>query len=153
MRVGSLKRGEIACKAQVKTFQAAEAAARAKAAEVARTQAQVTKAAGEAYTAATGRIQTVTRTITKEIPVYVTPTTDARFPLPVGFVRVSDAAALGLDVSAIPLPSGATDDSASTLTASHAAAVIAGNYGACRANAAELAALQGWVADEAKAAQ
>lgn len=153
LRVGSLKRGEIACQAQVKTYQAVEAAARAKAAQVAKTQAQVTKAATQAYTVTAGHIQTITRTIVKNVPTYITPATDTRYPLPVGFVRVSDAAALGLDVSAIPLPAGQSDDSPSTVTASHAATIIAGNYGGCRANAAQLAALEGWVTQEGLASK
>ncbi len=35
-------------------------------------------------------------TITKEIPVYVTPTADAACAVPVGFVRIHDAAAAGV---------------------------------------------------------
>ena len=151
MRVGSLKRGEIACKAQVKTYQAVEAAARAKAAQVAKAQAQVTKAAGEAYTVMAGHIASQTKTIIQRIPIYVTPAIDRSYPLSVGFVRVSDASALGLDVSAVPLPAGKSDADASTVAPSYAAGVIAGNYGGCRATNAQLAALQGWITSEESA--
>lgn len=95
-------------------------------------------------------IRTLTRTHIKEVPVYVTAETDRRFPLPVGFVRLHDAAALGVDVSAVPDPAGRADGAASTVAPSDAAQTIAGNYGECRAVEERLAQLQTWVADTAK---
>ena len=153
LRVGSLKRGEIACQAQVKTYQAVEAAARAKAAQVAKTQAQVTKAATQAYTVTAGRIQTITRTIVQNVPTYITPAIDTRYPLPIGFVRVSDAAAAGLDLPAVPPTGPDSYAAASPVAASTAATVIASNYGSCRANAAQLVALEGWVTQEGLASR
>jgi hypothetical protein len=90
------------------------------------------------------RVHTVTRTLIQKVPIYVSATTDARYPLPLGFVRLHDAAAAGDDLSAsAPGPDG-SDDAASGVAASAAAAVIVGNYGLCRADQARLAELQAW---------
>lgn len=62
--------------------------------------------------------------IVKEVPVYISTETDRRFPLPVGFVRVHDAATTGESPGA-PRDS---DGEASAVTASAAAKTIAVNY-------------------------
>ena len=142
MRVGSLKRGEIACKAQAR-------AVAARAVAVAHQQATITKAAQSAFVPQQAHIQTVTKEIVRNVPVYITPAVDRAFPLPNSFVRVHDASVSG---SVLSGPAASTDDLASAITASHAATVIASNYGGCRANAAQLAALQGWVTNEQSAA-
>ena len=72
-------------------------------------------------------IHDTTQTLQREIPTYVTPATDRAFPLPVGFVRLHDAAATGV----LPGSAGDTDATASDVTASQAADVIAANYGTC----------------------
>ena len=64
--------------------------------------------------------------------------------LPWGFVRVHDAAVRGDDLPAAPESPAEPDDAASDVAASEAAAVIAGNYGACRADRQQLADLQAW---------
>lgn len=118
----------------------------------------ITRQQGAVSTAAAARdaqvqteIRYVTRTQIKEVPVYVTPEADARFPLPVGLVRLHDAAALGVDVADVPDPAGRPDDSASAVAASDLGGAIAGNYGECRADQARLIGLQGWVRDQAAA--
>jgi hypothetical protein len=90
------------------------------------------------------RVRTVTKTLIQKVPIYVSAATDARFPLPWGFVRLHDAAAAGDDLSAAAAGPGRPDDSASDVAASQAASVIVGNYGACRADQARLAELQAW---------
>ncbi|MDB5447635.1 MAG: putative signal peptide protein [Phenylobacterium sp.] len=94
-------------------------------------------------------IRYVTRTLIEKVPAHVSPETDRSFPLPVGLVRVHDAAALGVDVSAVPDPAGRADDQASAVEASDLGRVLAVNYGECRADQARLSALQGWVSAEA----
>lgn len=74
-------------------------------------------------------------TLIKEIPKHVTPEIDARYPLPVALERVWNASALGVDLSAVPLAPGQSDDSPSAARASDASVNIAetnGNYRACR---------------------
>lgn len=86
-------------------------------------------------------VQTIT--LIREVPKYVTPQIDARYPLPVGLERVWNASALGIDVSAIPLAAGQSDDSPSAARASDAAGAIAethGNFRACRESLAGLIA-------------
>lgn len=131
-------------RAALAALQNAELTAAARARAVEATDAAISAAAGAADAAAQARIRTVTRTIIQEIPGVLPPAVDRAFPLPVGFVRVHDAAARGLDLSDVPDPAGRPDDAASGVAASDAAAVIAGNYGACRADAQRLADLQAW---------
>lgn len=131
----------------------AEKAAKAQVREVVRVverereQGDVTSAV-EARAAETQvQIRTVTQTIIKEVPIYVTAEADARFALPAGLVRVHDAAATGQPLSE---PSGQPDDAARNLEASDIApswlaATIAENYGTCRSDQARLADLQDWV--------
>ena len=107
-------------------------------------QAAASQAVAVTDQAAQDRVRTVTRTLIEKVPEYVSATTDARYPLPLGFVRLHDAAVAGVDLSAAaPDPDG-TDDAPSGVAASAAAAVIVGNYGACHADQARLAELQAW---------
>lgn len=114
-----------------------------------RSDAATTAAAVDAQ-ATHDRIVYRTITLTKEIPVVLTPAIDVRFPLPVGFVRVHDSAALGLDLSAVPDAAGRPDDAAGDVVASRAATVIAANYGACHDDQARLGELQSWLAEQEK---
>jgi hypothetical protein len=133
-------------------LQSAEKAAAVRSHLVVVRQAQASAQIDAHDAAAQTVIQTQTKTILKEIPIYVTPQIDARFALANAFVRVHDAAAGGLDVSAVPSAAGAADDSPSLVTPSHAAAVIALNYGDCRADAQQLSDLEDW-ARQMQAAQ
>jgi hypothetical protein len=87
-------------------------------------------------------IHDTTQVIQREIPTYVTPATDRTFPLPVGFVRLHDAAASG--VSAFPA-AGPADATAATIATSVATGVIVTNYGICHETAEQLSALQNWI--------
>lgn len=108
--------------------------------------------AAQAEQAAQDRIVTVTRTITKEVPTYVTPGIDTRYPLPDGLVRVHDAAALGLDLSAVSNPAGQSDDAPSSVHASDLGVAIVANYSACRGDAEQLAQLEAWLVAQQRAA-
>lgn len=89
-----------------------------------------TQATGEAVAAAVNVVQWRTRTIIKEVPVYVTPETDAAYGnLPVGFIRLHDAAALG--TAPVPLSAGELDSAPSGVAPSAAIAGIVDNYGTC----------------------
>jgi hypothetical protein len=65
-------------------------------------------------------------TITKEIPVYVTAKADARCPVPVGFVRVHNAAAQNVPLDR---PAGDPDAPAAGVTLSAVADTVSYNYG------------------------
>ena len=106
--------------------------------------AEASQRLGGEHQLAAERIRTVYRTIERELPTHVTAETDARYPVPVGFVRVHDAAALGLPVADVHDPAGRPDDAASELAASLAARVVAGNYEACAVNTERLSAWQAW---------
>jgi hypothetical protein len=107
-------------------------------------QAAASQTIAVADQAAQDRVRTITRTLIEEVPAHVSATTDVRFPLPLGFVRLHDAAVAGDDLSAAAPGSVGPDDAASGVAASAAAAVIVGNYGSCHADQARLAELQAW---------
>lgn len=81
--------------------------------------------------------------IIQEVPTHVTANADAQCTLPVGFVRVHDAAAQ----DRVPGPAypGSADAPAAGLALSAVAATVAGNYGTCHETAQQLIALQAWV--------
>lgn len=81
-------------------------------------------------------------TLTQEIPVYVTAQADARCAVPVGFVRVHDAAAQNLPLDR---PAGDPDAHAAGVTLSAVADTVAGNYGACHETREQLTGLQDYV--------
>ncbi|ALN92514.1 hypothetical protein [Lysobacter gummosus] len=80
--------------------------------------------------------------ITKEIPIYVTPTADAACTVPVGFVRLHDAAAANQPTT----PStGNPDAPAAGVALSDVAGAVADNYATCHANAEQVIGLQDYV--------
>lgn len=74
--------------------------------------------------------RSITQTIIKEVPKYVTPTSDARCVIPAGFVQVHDATAA---TNPAPLPGSATGDvdAASGVALSTVAEVVASNNAEC----------------------
>lgn len=78
-------------------------------------------------------------TIIKEIPRYVPVQADAACPIPVGFVRLHDAAAAG---EVLDPDVGGPDAAPSPVALSTVAETVAGNYTASHANAEQLTALQ-----------
>lgn len=96
-------------------------------------------------------VRTRTTTLVREVPIHVSTSVDARFAVPVGLVRVHDAAAAGVDLSAVPDPAGRADESASDIVASDLATAIVENYGTCRGELARLAAWQDWASAQLEA--
>ena len=94
------------------------------------------------------RVQTIRvkgDTLIKEIPRYVPAPADAACPIPVGFVRLHDAAAAGT----LPDPDpGDADAAASGLALSAVAATVAGNYTDSLANSEQLTRLQQTLRDQ-----
>ncbi|WP_439450317.1 hypothetical protein [Stenotrophomonas sp. ATs4] len=77
--------------------------------------------------------------ITKEVPVYVTPTADAACAVPVGFVQLHDAAAAGIAPTGTADP---PDAPAASITLSAVAETTAANYSQYHAAAGQVTALQ-----------
>lgn len=127
---------------------AARDKARALAAEAAteRKEQQISldRALGEAR--AQARVVRETRIVTEEIPTHVP--SDACRCIPLGLVRLLDAAATGRDPAALSLAPGQSDRTCAPLDAARLAAGIVENYGAARANAEQLNALEAWLAAE-----
>lgn len=100
-------------------------------------------AAAEAADLANARAQVTildqTVTLTRQVNHYVP---DHSLPcIPVGFVRLLDAAALGVDPASLPLAAGQSDATCSTVNADDLASSVIGNYGIARSNAERLDAL------------
>lgn len=109
-----------------------------------KTQDAVTEQVAEKAAEKQIEIRTVYRTITKEIKVHVPAKADAACIVPVGFVRVWNAAASG--VKAVPEPAGEPDDATPSdvgLTAIAGSATVNGET--YRAVAQQLTDLQAWV--------
>jgi hypothetical protein len=94
------------------------------------------------------QIVTVTNTIIRKVPSYVTAQTDSAFPLPCGFIRLHDAAAGDIDPATVPLPAGKSDGDRCDVAASAAAAIIAENYGTALGWQADLKTWGAWYADQ-----
>lgn len=84
----------------------------------------------------TAKIVTVTKTIIKQVPIYVK-NTDC--PMPGGFRVLHDAAANGQ----VPDPAAVAD--AASAAAADVASTVATNYGTCHEVAQRLTDLQAWV--------
>ncbi len=107
----------------------------------------ITARVADNLTRETVRIETVTQTLIKEVPVHVPPAADARCVVPVGFVRLHDAAA----ASEVPVTAGGSLEADSGVALSAVAETVALNYGDAHAWRAEVIAWRTWYAEQAKA--
>lgn len=88
-------------------------------------------------------IKYVTRYITKEVPIYVTPETDASHPVPWGAVRLLDSAASGVTPTP-PGPADPANDTNSPFALSAVVGTTTYNYGQCLEWKAQVDGWQGW---------
>lgn len=89
------------------------------------------------------RIEYRTKILVKEIPTYVSPAADSRCILPVGWVRLHDAAASGSAPSLSQGPGGPLD-APSGVQPSEAITSVIGNYGVAYSWRAEAMAWREW---------
>jgi hypothetical protein len=109
----------------------------------------INSAASTAQALAVQKIDGLTQTLIMEVPKYVTVKyTEKCGNLPLGFVRLHDAAASGLPP--VPDPAGQSNDAASSVDLARAGSVVATNYGNARANAEQLANLQALISRQQK---
>lgn len=92
------------------------------------------------------RVQTVTRTIIKEVPVYVTREADTRCVITDGFVRLHDAAASA--TAPVPYSAGQSPDAPAGIEASTVSATVADNYGTCNVWREQVLGWQSWYASQ-----
>lgn len=97
----------------------------------------------QARAAAAAARRTVFRTITQEVPVYVTPLADSRCPIPNGLRWHHDAAAAG-GIAALPGGAGRLVDADSGLALSTVERTVAENYGICHDLRAEVTDWRAW---------
>lgn len=102
------------------------------------------------YVQGAERVRTVTQNTLVEVPRVIPVEVDRAYgSMPVGFVRVWNAAVAGNPVSAVPDPAGRPDDARSGIDPSAVAANAVQNFGVCRLNADQLTALQQWIREQA----
>ena len=89
-------------------------------------------------------VEGVTQTITKEVPVYVTEKSDAACVIPVGFVRIHDAAA----TSAVPATAAGDNERPSGVALSAVAETVTFNYGASYKIREQLNACRSWIREQ-----
>ena len=97
------------------------------------------------------QLRAYTNVLLTEIPKYVTPQADAGCTVPVGFVRLHNAAASG-DSLAVPAAAAQPNDAASGVALSAVAGTVVDNYGVCHSIRQNYIDLQGWVKEQRAAA-
>ena len=107
------------------------------------TQAAETSKVSEQAAEHTQQIQTITQTIIKEVPKYVTVKANAHCVIPYGAVRVLDAAARGVPL--VPSPAGQSNDVSSGASLDTVVGDVAADLGTARQIRQQLIDLQGWV--------
>lgn len=113
--------------------------------------AQIAAASAEAnasivatLTASLVQAKANTRTLTQEIPVYVTAKADAACIVPNGFVELHDAAAGGSPLAGVPSAAGGPVDAPSGIALSRVADTVTVNYGSWWALYDEVKAWRAW---------
>lgn len=84
--------------------------------------------------------RTVTKTLTREVVNYVSPISNRACAIPLGFVRLHDAAAQ----NRLPEAAGIDADAPGNVDLAAVAATVADNYGTCNEWRAHLEALIDW---------
>lgn len=114
-----------------------------------RTQAAavVTENVGTAVETARAEVRIVYRTITERVPVHVTPEIDRDYPVPVGFVRLHDAAAAG-STATLSDSAGQPADAPSGVPLSAVADTVVWNYAGCTDDRARLIGWQDWYREQ-----
>lgn len=122
-----------------------KAIAKAEAQAILDTQAQdkITHDADVAQALAQQKIVTQTKTIIQKVPVYVSKKAVDACVVPIGFIRLHNAAASD---GTVPDAAGISNDAPAGIGLDTVAASVAGNYGTYHYVAAQLRALQAWVA-------
>jgi len=111
--------------------------------------ARVTESVGARVEKRAVEIRYITRTLIKEVPVYVTAEADRLYPVPVGAVRLHDLAAQG-SAPAVPDGSGESVDAPSGVAMSAFVATVVDNYGVCREVRGQVIGWQEWYAEQRK---
>ena len=105
--------------------------------------AVITQDVGTAVETRRGETRVVYRTITERIPVYVTAEIDRDYPVPVGFVRLHDAATRG-SAPALPDGTGEPADAPSGVALSAVTDTVVENSAGCTDDRARLKGWQDW---------
>lgn len=89
--------------------------------------------------------QTHGATLLQQVPTYVPDQANRRCVIPVGFVRLHDAAAQGAGAADLPAGSRTVNAAPSEVTLAGVGATVVDNYTSCHVTAERLTDLQAWV--------
>jgi hypothetical protein len=147
----SLKALDAEDRARVQAWEEAEQKAELHAREVEAKAETINTDLQNQLTTALSRTRTITKTLIKEVPNYVTVKADAGCVVPLGFMQLHDAAAAGVDVSGLPGGTSGAVNAASGVKLSSVAATVVGNYGTCNATRQQVIGWQSWYAKQSSA--
>lgn len=116
-------------------------------------QERVTTRVVTRYITVRERTRAATANTQRSVPDVLPPSTDQRYSLPIGLLRLYNASGQGVDLSAVPDPAGRADDEASGVLPSTFAGVFIDNNGTCAEDRAQLVALQEWVKEQQRLAR
>jgi len=133
-------------KTELSDLQAADAKAVAAAKALDAQSAAISQDQAHQFGDATEKVRTITKTLLKQVKVYVPASADARCVVPVGFVQLYNAAAAG-----VPAPAGGPDQAPSGDDLSAVAASVVSNFGAAHDWRAEALTWRSWYAAQAAA--
>lgn len=108
----------------ISSMKAAQKVAEAQEAQREAQGAQISQTASASIQTARDQVHTITRTLIEKVPQYVPSDADRDCTVPVGWVRLHDAAAQGLSS-----PAGGPEQAASGVPLSAVAATVVANYG------------------------
>lgn len=124
------------------------AAAEAKALKVAKASDKISADARDKHAADVAQIAKLSAQLQQKVTTYVSPASDRRCTIPVGYVRLRDAAGAGVDP--VPGPSSGSLDADSGLVLSDLARNDVTNATAFNTAVAEIKAWRGWYAAQAE---
>lgn len=123
------------------------AAAEARALKVARASDKISADARDRHAADAAQIAELSAQLQQKVTTYVSPASDRRCTIPVGYVRLRDAAGAGVDP--VPAASGGSVDADSGLVLSDLARNDVTNAAAFHTAVAEVKAWRGWYVAQA----
>lgn len=103
--------------------------------------------------AKTEAVRTETRTVVRQVPVYITPVADRRCVVGADFVRLHNLSASGAGREDDSDPTREPDDAPSGIALSAVAETVIDNYGTCRSEMIRFEGLQEWVSNYCKSGE
>jgi hypothetical protein len=111
-------------------------------------QSEISSRVAESFRHSSDQTRTVYRTLYREVPAYVSASTTDQRTVPLGLVRLLNAAATG--VSAVSAPSDEPNDAPAAAGLDVLASSVVANYETCNTVRTQLLNLQDWIRNQAE---